>query len=94
MDWIDTTPNDERTLSATTDHGERVRLTRYGSNEGPSVAGRWNWQASGRRVSASGILDTQEEAQRALDVVLPILRDADAKIAEALTRLNDSPVPG
>ncbi len=86
MEWTQQEPSGELTLTGTTERGERVRLHRYGP--GSTSAGRWNWQVSLRHCDASSILGTREEAQAAIDAVLPILREAHVKIAEALALIT------
>ncbi len=82
MEWTQQEPSGELTLTGTTERGERVRLSRYGA--GCHCVGQWNWLAGTRHCDASGIRQTREEAQAAIDAVLPILREASEKIAEAL----------
>ncbi len=61
---------------------EYGHVSQYGT--GASCAGKWCWQVTVGDVKAVGVVATRLDAERAIDLALPILREADARLTEEL----------
>lgn len=83
MEWTNAKPSDDDTRLTMTIGNATLGLTRWGESRG-SIAGRWYWHVSVGHLSTGDNSATREEAQRAIDAVLPIVREAAAKITIVL----------
>ncbi len=76
----------EKSAAERYEFGMSSLLAEYGSvsTYTTETGTRWHWTVHSGAFGTSGIQPTRLDAERAIEAALPILREADARLTEAL----------